>query len=269
MPKIQYYDDVKIIKKPFKKRFLRFLSFFCIVGVFSLCVVFANYMSGALTVSGGVSGFVYGDTSITKKEKNYFAVILGEYDTYDEGKNVAMGSTIQGASGYVWEDEKFSVVGSVYFSEEDAKTVLNNLSESNYKVSIKKITINKIDINFSDYDNKTVRKIENALDYLNKVIKDVYSYSIDFDKGLVNNLAVSTNLSDLRGDCKVLISEMQSYLNTPNENLQIIQNTLIKVDQLLNEVILKTIDNTATGYILKNTVASVVRYEYDLYGLLK
>lgn len=269
MPKIRYYDDVKIIKKPFKKRVLRFLSFFCVVGVFSLCIVASNHLSSALTVSGGFSRLVYGDESIKVKEKNYFAVILGEYDTISEAEKVAAGSTIQGASGYVWQDEKYWVIGSVYFTEDDAKKVVDNLKESNYKVSIKPITLNKIDIKFFDYDNKDVRKIEKALELFNEVIDKVYSFSIDFDKGLINNLAISTYLSDLRGEIKVKISEMQSLLSTPNNYLQTIQNYLIKEDQLLNEVILKAIDNTATGYILKNAMATTIRYQYEMYLNLK
>ena len=57
---------------------------------------------------------------------------------------------------------------------------------------------------------------------------------------------------------------MQNLLKNHNDNLQKIQNSLILVDQLLNELIIKTIDNTATGYILKNAIVSVVKIRYDL-----
>ena len=269
MPKLKYYDDVKIIKKPFKKRFLRFVSFFCIALVFSLCIVVANYFSSAITVSGGATKLIYGDETISKKSKSYFAVTLGEYSSLEEASAVAITSTIRGASGYIWEDNNYFVVGSVYLSREDAIAVIENLKESDYTVNIKEISLNKINLKFDDYDNKTVRKIENAIDFLDDIIVKIYNYSISFDKGEINNLAVSTNLSDLRGDTKVLISQMQNILNTPNDYLQLVQNTLIKVDQLLNEVILKTIDNSSTGYILKNTVVSLVEFEYRLYKSLE
>lgn len=265
MPKVRYYEDVKIIKKPFKKRFLRFVGFFCIVVVFSLCIVVSDRFSNVLTVSNGFSNIIYGDNFIKRQEKKYHAVILGEYDDLEECKNVAISSTIRGASGYVWQGDKYWAIGSIYFSLEDANAVLKNLSDSEYKATIKEITIKKINIKLDNYENKVVRRIENALDYFDNLIKKVYEYSIDFDKGVINNLAVSTYLSDLRGDCKVLISEMQSYLATPNESLQKIQNSLIMTDQLLNEVILKTIDNAATGYTLKNTIAQIIRTQYDLH----
>jgi len=269
MPKIRYYDDVKIIKKPFKKRILRYVSFFCIALVFTLCIVVSKYFSNVLTVSGTFSNFIYGENSISKKSKDYFAVTLGEYNTYDEAEKVSLGATIQGASGYIWYDEKYFVIGGIYFAEEDAKKVMNNLQESNYSLSIKKITLNSFDIKFAEFDNKNVRKIENAVDYFDKIIESLYSYSIDFDKGNLNNLAISSYLGDMRGECKVLISEMQSYLNTPSDNLQKIQNTLIKTDELLNEGILKTIDNTSTGYFLKYLLSSIVRNQYELYLSLK
>lgn len=268
MPKIRYYDDVKIIKKPFKKRFLRVVSFFCIVVVFSLCIVVSNYFSSAISVSGVFSSLVYGGEKIKIKEKKYYAVVLGSYDDIEEAKKVALGSTIQGASGYVWSDDKHYVIGSVYYTKEDGNKVIENLKDSNYEVSLKEIVVSEINMHFDDYENKDVRKIENALNFLRDTISQIYEYSISFDKSEINNLAVSSNLSNVRGEIKVLISEMQFLLNTQNDNLQKIQNTLIKTDQLLNEVILKTIDNTSTGYVLKNTIASLVRFEYELYGEL-
>lgn len=269
MPKIKYYEDVKIIKKPLKKRILRYISFFCIALVFTLCIVVSKYFSNVLTVSGTITNFIYGDNSISKKNKDYYAVTLGEYSTFEEAEKVSLGVTIQGGSGYIWYDEKYSVIGSFYFTEDDAKKVVNNLQESNYNVSIKKVTLNSFDVKFDNCENKVVRKIEKAIDYFDELIQKLYSYSIDFDKSNLNNLAVSSYIGNLRGDCKVLISEMQGYLQVKDDNLQKIQNTLIKTDELLNEAILKTIDNTSTGYFLKYLISSVIRNQYELYASLK
>ena len=50
--------------------------------------------------------------------------------------------------------------------------------------------------------------------------------------------------------------------------MQLIQNYLIKLDELLSEAILKTIDNSTTNYMLKNVISKIVRMKYDLYQLL-
>jgi hypothetical protein len=166
---------------------------------------------------------------------------------------------------YLMKGNSLDVADKLLESGADASKVINNLKDSNYNASIKVITLNEINLNFVDYENKDVRKIENTIDYISVLINKVYKYSIDFDKSNINNLAVSSGLSDLRGEVKVMISEIQRLLVSSNDTLQKIQNTLIKVDVILNEAILKTIDNSATGYTLKNVMANLVRSEYDLY----
>lgn len=265
MPKIKYYDDVIVMKKPVKKRILTIVSFFCIVVAFSSCIVVSKYLSSALTVGNVFNGFIYGKNEIKVKEKKYFAVCLGIYSDYKEAEGVAIGSTLQGASGYVWsESSEHYVIGSIYSLEDDALKVVDNLKDSKYSVSIKNINIPSINIVFENYDSKAVRKVEKAINFIDYLYSILYSYSIDFDKSTINNLAISTYVSDKRGECKVLISEMQNLLKTHNDNLQKIQNSLILVDQLLNELIIKTIDNSSTGYVLKNAIVSVVKIRYDL-----
>ena len=56
--------------------------------------------------------------------------------------------------------------------------------------------------------------------------------------------------------------------NKQNEHLQEILNALTKIDELLDSSLLIIIDNSATNYTLKYTIASVVNIKYDLYNSL-
>ena len=163
MSKQQYYEDVKIIKKSAKKRIKNFFIFFMAVLVVGVIFFVSIHISEALTVGNIGSFLIYGDTSIKIGESTMFAVILGEYDNEADAKKVAQGSSIQGASGYVWQSNKYWVIGNIYFSQEDANKVVENLKYSNYSVVIKNITFPKIKLNFSDYENKNVKIIEKAL----------------------------------------------------------------------------------------------------------
>lgn len=268
MPKVRLYEDVKIIKKPLKLRIKKFFVFLSFVGVF--CVIFgASFgLSTALSV-GHISSFlVYGDKKIVFKESYLYAVTLGEYENRSEAETVANGATIQGAGGYVWEDKKYSIIGSIYKSEEEALSVIENLKSSNYDVKIKKITFPKIDIKF-DYDNKQVNTINKSILLIDDIYEKLYNFSIKFDKKEINNFAISSELSNIRGEVKVKISDMQDILSIYNENVKLIQNSLILIDELLDETILKIIDNSTTSYTIKNSLAKCVRFKYDLYQNLK
>jgi len=267
MPKNIYYEDVKIIKKPLKKRIKSFLIFLSVILIFIGVFFISTHLSNALSV-GNISGLlIYGDTTINIKSSKLYAITLGEYESKEESEKVSLGTTIQGASGYVWEDGKYFVIGSIYSSLEDSEKVVENLKDSNYTVGIKEIVFPKLKINFDNLDNKSVSKINDAFIFIDDLYSQLYDYSITFDKGEINNFAVSSNISEIRGECKVHISTIQSFIGN-NNYLQKLQNTLIYIDEILDETILKTIDNSTTNYTLKNSMARVVRLKYDLYNEL-
>ena len=59
-----------------------------------------------------------------------------------------------------------------------------------------------------------------------------------------------------------------TVLKTQEAELQEIINSLTKIDELLDSALLINIDNSATNYTLKNSIACVVENEYNLYNLL-
>lgn len=268
MSKNLYYDDVKIIKKPLSAKLKLAFKFFLIILTFVACGFISVYLSDALTVGNISSLFVYGNKSIKTKETSLYAVTLGEYDTALEAERVGYGANIQGASGYVWEDEKFWVIGNIYSSISDAEKVVENLKDSKYNIEIKEIVFPKLALEFDDYENKDVSQIKEVFDLFDKVYENLYDYSIKYDKGEMNNLAISSEVSNMRGESKVLISKIQNLLSVKNDDLQIIQNNLIRLDELLNQTIIKAIDDTGTNYTLKNSISTAIRIKYEMYYAL-
>ena len=266
MPNFEYYEDVKIIKKPMKKQLKLILIFFLTIVIFASVFFISTFLSDALSVGNISNRLVYGDTKITRKAHNYYAVTLGEYNDFNEATAVATGSTIRGASGYVWQDGSYFVIGSIYQNYNDANSVLENIKNNGYTVNVKEIQIPKINVSLDNYESKEVKLVSNALDFIDNTITTLYGYSVSFDKSETNNFAISSAVSSLRGDCKTHISNLQAL--SRNSFVQETQNTLIKLDENLNSTILKTIDNSTTNYSLKNAIAIAVRIKYDLYNKL-
>lgn len=270
MPKIFYYDDVKIIKRPFKAKFKQLLIFFACVIVVAGTIFTSIFLSKALTVGNITTALVYGGQELKINKHQMYLVTLGNYSTYDEAEKVALGSTVQGASGFVWDiDNKYYVVGNAYSNIDDANIVKSNLQTSKYSIEVIELIFPKLNINFADFENKEVSKIKKAFEFIDNVYKSLYDYSIKFDKGEINNFAVCSNISSIRGECKVQISSIQSLLvDKKSDSLQKLINSLTKIDEILNISILKTIDNSSTNYSLKNAIVSVSCEKYNLYNSL-
>lgn len=270
MSNIMYYDDVKILKKPLKQRLKSILKIFLIIAVVVGCFFGATYISSALTVGNFTSYIVYGSTTVKLDKKTKYAVILGKYDTYNEAERVALGSTIQGASGYVWQDgDVYYVIGNIYSSKSDAEKVIENIGGSNYHTEIFGISFGNLSLNFDMYDNSDMLTINKSLDVFEDSYIELYDYSIKYDSGGISHLAVSGNISKLRGEVKSLIVGVQNLINKSSSSLGVVQDYLVRLDEVLDQAILKTIDNTATNYSLKNAIANIVRLEYELRYKLK
>lgn len=265
MPKKNYYEDIKFIKKPLKSRIKSMFIFFVIVLVVVSCFGIATYLSSALTVGNLGDLIIYGNTNLKIEKSTLYAVTLGEYDTFDEGEKVSMGVMVQGASGYVWEDGKFFVIGNIYSNYDDALKVKDNLKESNYNVGIKEINFPKLQLDFQMYENEDMSIIKKSIEILNVVYKKLYDFSVKYDKKEITNLAVSSGLSELRGELKGIIVSVQNLINISDSKLKKIQTALIKTDELLDQVIIKTIDNSSTNYSIKYAISSIVRIKYDLF----
>lgn len=269
MTKIFYYDDVKVIKKPLSKRIKPFLIFFVFV-VFCGGICFLGmHLSRSLAVGNISTIFVYGGTNIKCDKKEMYAVAMGKYEKVSDAEKVALGATIQGAGGYLWKDDDYYyVLGSVYADSESADSVAKNLSGTNYDISVLKISMPKVALSFDDLEPKSVSTIRDAIEFFDTCYQKIYDYTISFDKSEANNLGVSSSLSELRGDLKVYISTIQSINSSGNAKIQEVINGLIRLDELLDQAIIKTIDNSSTSSYLKYTLCSIVNIELGMRNAL-
>lgn len=266
MPKNCYYEDVKIIKRPIKAKLKVIFLSFGMVFLLGFTIFCSVFLSRALTIGNITTAIVYGGKEINIGKHQMYLVSLGKYDNYEDAERVALGSMVQGAGGFVWDlDNFFCVIGNVYETIDDASAVKKNLNSSNYDVETIEITFPKINLVFDSLENKDVSTIKKAIEFVDECYENLYDYSIKFDKGEMNNFAICSGISSMRGDCKVHISAIQSLMSEKNDDLQQIINCLTKIDEILNISILKTIDNSSTNYSLKNSIISIVYEKFSLY----
>lgn len=269
MPNNSYYDDVKIIKKSLKSRLKSCFIIICIAVTIVLTFLASSMLSKALTVGKISNIFVFGTTNINIKKSSLYAVSLGRYNTLGEAEQVGTGASVQGASGFVWQDgDEFVVIGNIYPDYNSGEKVLSNLQSSQYNVSIFEIKFPQIDINMNDYENKQVNTIRKSLEYIDSLYNAIYDYSNKFDQKTISNLAISSNLSNIRGEGKIHINNLQDILQVSNSKIQSIQNSLFRIDEILNQAVLKTIENVGVNHSLKNVLSNIVRIKYDLYCML-
>lgn len=268
MTKNFYYDDVKVIKKPFLKRIKPKIIFFIFLIFCGGIVTLGMFLSKSLAVGNISTIFVYGGTQIKCEEKEMYAISMGKYNKIADAEKVALGATVQGAGGYIWkEDDYYFVLGSVYADSDSADSVAKNLSGTNYDISVLKISMPKVSLNFDDLDNKSVSVLRDAICFFEKCYSKVYDYAIAFDKSEANNLGISSSLSGIRGDVKVYISTIQG-LNGGNSKIQEVINGLIRLDELLDQAIIKTIDNSSTSSYLKYTLCGIANIELNMRNAL-
>ena len=62
-------------------------------------------------------------------EVNWYALQLGAFDNTESAQSLAAQFQGRGAAGYLWQDERHRVLAAIYASEEDARSVRQQISE--------------------------------------------------------------------------------------------------------------------------------------------
>ena len=150
----------------------------------------------------GAKLFIYFNNT-TEDIRYVYALNILSTSSYDEAVLTSDYIKNQGASGYIFYNEnKYDVLLSCYYAEQDAEKVMNNLNQNGYKISLKKI---EFPIKKMDEQNFT-----NALNCFYDSYLKLYNISIEFDK---NNLS----LQGFKDSVNMLISENEEIINSFNE----------------------------------------------------
>ena len=261
-----FSSDIVIKKR--KKHFLKKLSVFILFVLSLALVVFlADILSTALTA--GKFSFAYiKSNSIKIEEKSLYAVTMGKSEDKFQAFNIAGGVSILGAGGYVWEENNtFYVVANIYSTIEDANTIVDGLSTSNYSVDVLEIKIPNIKLDASQLSKNDKKKIQNSLNRLYSLYEDLYNMAINIDTKNITFIQGGSLVNGYKSECKIIINE----LNAINASLNLdyitkISNTYVYVAEILDTLVYKLLKDGQLNYIVKNAEIEIV---YEIYNLIK
>jgi len=262
----EYAEGIKIIKRKPKRR---------VFGIFLLCVlcvfavtIFAELFSKTLNVGNfSIVSLIMGGGSSDIEAHSYYAVSLGKYETKAECLDVAMGSSIAGASGYVWEQNGyFYPIGSIYKTREDAETVSKQLSNSVYSVDILEISFKKIAFDESSKEKEVASVIYASLNYLGELYDNFLAHTIQLEKNEITYVASASFINAYLSEIKVYESKMQYLIEEYNdEMLKTIKTGFVAIEASLNNTISTLLSNFSPTSDIKY---GLVDYVFNYYSLI-
>ena len=259
-----YLPDIVVIRKPFafiKKMCAIILVIGIVVGTFIL----ADICSGALNVSA-IGLNISNNDRINVDRYSLYAISMGAYEDKASAEKVALGLQVQGGAGYVWQsNNKHLVLGSIYAKKEEADSVLDSLSKTNYQAQLFEIKFAKLSLVIKGLEKQDNAFIKNLFLCLDKMYADIYTYSINYDSNASTNLAISAGLNTLKGEVKIYISKLQELSTRVNSNyVDIMKDSFILLDSVLDTAVYRTLTDSGINYYLKYLMCEVVDISYKL-----
>ncbi len=253
MSKINYVDGVKIIKhKKNNTAFVMFVLFASVLLVYLMSGIFSKALS--VTEFSFINMLGLRHNEITAQKHTIYAVTLGEYDDHDKALSVAMGASLAGAGGYVWkENDKFFVIGHVYPDKKDAEIVAENLSFSEYNISVMDVKISAVKVYIENFGSKNSQKINEILKYLYQLYENFYKNTIQFEKQEITYFAFSSFVNSYKGEVRIYQDRIDEIIKEyPSKSLTDIKSGLIAIESSL--------DNTVKVMLENNLAISIAKY---------
>ncbi len=170
-----------------------------------VCVVFAFSAVGNLQrIITNTSG-VFKRQRIEVSSCFYYAVSVEDFDNLEDANNFAVKVKNAGGAGVVCNMGEFFVFSSVYPTLIEAQEIKENLKNLGYGakiVNLKTLGLTK------PYFGNNLNIFCKALIYFRKAFEQLYSLSIDFDKGEKTKDSIEKIITAERGKLAYLKSEL-------------------------------------------------------------
>ena len=234
------------MKKHTNKFFILIFSVVCV----AVCVLFANLLSSAITVSGSAK------TPSTYSPFTVYAISLGQYTSKSSAEAICSDVKKKGGAGYVFkEDSLFHVLASAYEKENDAKLVQENLIESGIDSTIVKMEIG--DASFENVSSSSqMKEFKSALSALKTAFLSLYDISVSLDTSATDETKAKISIIEVKSDLEKNVNSI-SKGNSSVDGIyyQMIKNTFDETEEILIE--LKDYEN-----INGITLSSKIKYVY-------
>lgn len=233
-----------------KKQVSRFLVLIFSVVCVAVCVLFANLISSAITVSGS--------TTNTQTYSSFcvYGISVGQYSSKSSAESFSSETKKKGGAGYVYKkDSLYHVLASAYEKENDAKLVQKNLIESGIESTI--VTIEIDEAHFSNISSAEQKKdFESVLGSFKNAFLNLYDVSVSLDTKAIDETKAKISIIEVKSDLEKAIGAV-SRGNSSIDGIyyQMIKNTTDEIEDQLTE--LKDYEN-----INEISLSSKIKYVY-------
>ena len=231
-----------------KKRLNKIFTGITVIVTVALMISIADLFSSLITVGGFT--FVSDDVSISKVEM--YAVCISNHKTLIQAQDNANVCISLGGAGYIYTDDEYYVVASIYENEADAKKVKESLVVTKPTTTIKNIEIKSVTFsgNLSSQEKST---ITNTLGIFKTTYKKLYDISVSLDTGVIQEINARLSVNELASSVNEIKDNFNTVFNsTQTKNLITIKNAVDKLSTALNSLI----NNSKVPY------TSYIKYAY-------
>ena len=263
--KEEYADGIKIIKRKSKGKVIGVLLI--VLVCFGMVTLLAELLSKTISVGNfSIVSLIFGNGEKID-ERKYYAVALGEYDKREAALEVAMGASVAGASGFVWEkDNKFYPIGSIYKNKEAAEIVKTQLDSSVYSISILDIDFKEVVIDERTKEQAVCEMIYESLNYLDELFNNFEKHSIQLEKNEITFVAAASFINAYAGEIRVFESKMQYLIEEyKDETLKKIKNGFVAIETSLNNTVSTLLSNFSP---ISDVKYGLVDFVYNYYSLI-
>lgn len=250
--------NIKKSKKFFKKMIIFIITMVILVGLFFAGKGFANLLTNKnlnLFNSGG----------IRLKSLNYYAIHFGEFDSEEDAMKCAIWTASSGGAAYVYNQNKYLVIGQIYSNIDDAESVVNGFNKDiTYQPSIVKFKTKNLAIDINKVSNTDKNKINNDINLIFKTITNILKISNNLDKSMISTSTASSEINSIKSDIKIAKLELQSInSNYNNNNINKLVSFFVKMEEILDVSITKLLVDENYGPICKNCACEIFFNYYD------
>ncbi len=163
--------------------------------------------------------------------ENAYAVNFGSFSTLEEARGLAGSLRDMGGGGYIVFDGKYNVLSSAYRSETEAKTIAESNGGTVYPIAVEKVDKTNFPIKLRDAVSKTEG-------YKELLFEKLYSLSVGYDEGVINEQQVRAEVKLLLGQFQALTEQyMSEYSLYPEKTVLDYCVALTAAEGMLNNLL--------------------------------
>jgi len=216
-------------------------------------------------LTGNVGSLSRGSLKLSGVE--LYVLSFGEFDDLNDAQACAVWVENSGGAGYLYNADKYMVVGRIYSSLSDAQKVQENLGSLRYDPSVITLKVKSKSLKLKGLKSDEKKAILNDLNSIKNILKKVAEIDVSIDRNGLTNIGASSALNSLKTEIKEIKNHITLVnLEYKNENLNRIASYCSGVEDSLDLAVNKLLVSTQETSVCKYLLSEI---ELNYFNLVK